>query len=518
MDRERSATSLLTSMVDVTTGMSNISTTQIGLNRNESDQASGTKIDEVIPIISNQQNGTRNDTISHTTTIVGAKEDVKDENEVNVQEASHENGIDQDYSRKLITSYNILKGHKYLHSFDSLPCDNNVRQAISPKFTQSGAFDFQVEISTSQRILYMGDSVGIQFSQSLQDATGAKPQDRKVLRFSWGNHEGIHIASPIRGGGAVAGWRITGMFREEMMNEYKSLPNYYGGGWMNGDAKNLKRALAYMTEIKNQTDVSNPSCEIKKGVSTSFVQERIKIEKRGENCPEEKFDVIVHQFPFGWLKKPTADKITFESIHEAVTLSKQQFGAKTIILQTIPVNNNVIDMIEELETINNRIMNYTKTAQKTGIESVLLLDLGQLSIEMFAHNAAAMRLIPLGQDEIDQSMQSNTISEVLNPLLTHRTVCCNKDYGQIIAYTCSRNRQSTNRIKDCFKTRYSRDGMHFCMDEVGGRINGGVACLLKCVETQNDSLPKINDCENRCNERFMSLESLFPSTETTSEI
>jgi hypothetical protein len=68
----------------------------------------------------------------------------------------------------------------------------------------------QTSIRTNLKILLMGDSVGIQLSQTLEDAMGADPCARRVLRYSWGNegsgHEGLHVSAPIQGSGAIAGW------------------------------------------------------------------------------------------------------------------------------------------------------------------------------------------------------------------------------------------------------------------------------------------------------------------------
>ncbi len=432
-------------------------------------------------------------------------------------------------STKPIINFNVVHDFKYLSKFDSLTCENNVRQAISQRFTQPGAFDFNVEISTSYKILYIGDSVGMQFSQSFQEVAGATTANRKVLRYSWGNNEGIHIASPVRGGGAVGSMRITGMFSEKMKNNYRTMPNNLGGGWMEGDVANLKRALAQMT-ADNETNVmdtklaSNTSCAIKEGLTTFDFDQSVE-ENESNNCAEDFFDVVIHQFPFGWVGKPAQEHITYESIHEAVQLSKRYFGAKTVILQTVPVNNNVIDMVGELEVINNRILNYSTEFQKNSsrfqamgtinqqVEAVLVLDLGQLSVELFAHNAAKLHLIDIKEDEIDQAIQDKSIIRLLDPILAHRTRCCHKKYGQIIGFSCSRNRESKSTIPDCFKTRYSKDGMHWCMDEVSGRINGGIACLLNCVgDTAATAVDSLKRCEKSCNKRFMSLQTSSSNT------
>ena len=88
----------------------------------------------------------------------------------------------------------------------------------------------------------MGDSVGIQFSRGLKEATGAFGDDWSVLRYSWAWHEGIHVSAPVRGGGVVAGYRLLGMLRE--IGEDKPLPNVRGGGWNHTDVDCL-RAIEY---------------------------------------------------------------------------------------------------------------------------------------------------------------------------------------------------------------------------------------------------------------------------------
>ena len=57
----------------------------------------------------------------------------------------------------------------------------------------------------------MGDSVGILFAQNLEWAAGASSDHRQVLRYTRkGVHEGLAVAAPVRGGGVMASWRITG--------------------------------------------------------------------------------------------------------------------------------------------------------------------------------------------------------------------------------------------------------------------------------------------------------------------
>lgn len=452
----------------------------------------------------------------------GEKED-EDEDDTDGEEKEKKETVDKGEEPR--TEYELVHNLAFENTFDYYKCDEIERESTSSIFTQLNKLDFQAKISTPLKVLIMGDSVGIQYSQALQEATDAHHSDRKVLRYSWGEHEGIHIASPVRGGGAIAGWRITGMLREEQIDNHKQMPNSGGGGWMKGDVKIIKRALATMSKQQNSSDISlsseslQPSlCEVPEATAkrVTVVEPAADGQDDKNECLEEDFDIVIHQFPFGWLEKPTTESITYEKIHEAVQLSHKYFGAKTVILQTIPVQNNVIDMITELEAVNNAIFNYSNSYEyvdnKISVQNVLVMDVAKFSYELFAHNAAALGMITNRTDTIDQSLKNNSIAHLLNPLLENRTKCCNDKFPQIIGFTCAEKSFNTD---DCVKTRYSRDGMHWCMDEVGGRINGGFACLLKCIEQESNVSEQLRECEKQCNDQFMSLRSMGSTVSNT---
>mmetsp|Transcript_18837 Transcript_18837/g.28227 ORF Transcript_18837/g.28227 Transcript_18837/m.28227 type:complete len:494 (+) Transcript_18837:93-1574(+) len=420
-------------------------------------------------------------------------------------------------------SYKVVQNQNFENVFVSYQdCNMTERNNASPLFTQDAIFNFQAQISTSLKVLIMGDSVGIQYSQALQEAAGASHDHRKVLRYTWGLHEGINLASPVRGGGAVAGWRITGIFRQEQMNNNQAMPNDTGGGWMEYDVKKIRRALAAMSPSKRaEEEDSSLFCDIQEDTArkrTTPVQPAVE-EDPDSGCAEENFDVVVHVFPFSWMKKPTIKWFTFDMIDEAVQLSRKQFGAKIVVLQTIPVQNNVVDMVSELQPINDAIINYSDSYETNRIkevndnsgeelnemvETVLLLDVARLSYELFTQNAASLGLITNDTVAIQEALLDNSINQILNPLLTQRTKCCNPKYPQIVGFTCSDISSLDETPDGCTRSRYTRDGMHWCMEEVGGRINGGLACLLKCVEHESES-SDIRSCEKQCNDQFMSL-------------
>jgi hypothetical protein len=138
----------------------------------------------------------------------------------------------------------------------------------------TGVLDFSTSIRTNLKILLMGDSVGIQFSQTLEMAMGADPCARKVLGYSWGRkegagHEGLHVSTPIEGGGTIAGWRINGILQRA--GENKPGPNACCGGWSREDSHKLPRHNYTTTVGKNTTTTIGS------------------------------FDVLIFRIPHGWV-------------------------------------------------------------------------------------------------------------------------------------------------------------------------------------------------------------------------
>ena len=74
----------------------------------------------------------------------------------------------------------------------------------------------------------LGDSVGIQFHQLMEEAAGGTWSDRKLYTFAWGAHESVSISAPVQGGGVLGAFRMTGMFLKKGLG--KPPPN---GTYMN---------------------------------------------------------------------------------------------------------------------------------------------------------------------------------------------------------------------------------------------------------------------------------------------
>lgn len=463
-------------------------------------------------------------------------------------------------------SYKVIRHLPFNNTFDTFyKCDQKKRKSTTQKFNLFHTFDFQIQLRTSYHTLFMGDSVALQLSQAFQEASRIKVDDERfVLRYSWRDHEGLHIAaSPLknddgefgsfagngggRGDGVVAGWRITGLLQEKQRNNDYQMPPTAGGGWMEIDWRNIKRALHFITSKNqnNDTDMSKPSFTNSTNHITpssaspltplpstcaKSLQSLRKITKVNmtlppntmydelRGCPEKDFDVAIFQIPFSWFNpKPAINFMSYQGLNETIHLLHTMFGAKIIIIMNVPVTNNLQDIESELMPINYIVKNYTDTFMYTSsghtgnsseseragynddnsIQAVLLMDMASFSMELFKENAAAL-------DLIDLSSSSASIQEQLNDQLQYRTECCHYAYPQIIGFTCAEAVQ--NMTKKCRRTRYSCDGQHWCMNEVGGRINGVMACLIKCGHDFPSIFEELKICEHQCNKKYMSLE------------
>jgi hypothetical protein len=90
------------------------------------------------------------------------------------------------------------------------PPENKVKQSadlktLSDSVYSAGVLDFTTTIATDLKIIVIGDSVGLQYSQGMEEVCEATAENRQVLRYSWGEHEGIHVSAPVSGGGVIAG-------------------------------------------------------------------------------------------------------------------------------------------------------------------------------------------------------------------------------------------------------------------------------------------------------------------------
>jgi hypothetical protein len=314
-------------------------------------------------------------------------------------------------------SYTLEPLQLYNNTFDQMTCENStdrMRRNLDPAMTKAkGVLDFSTRVETDLKILFMGDSVSVQFSPELQYAAGANPDHRRVIRYSWQTKEGTHVAAPVRGGGAVAGWRIVGFLKRSRMN--KPLPNRQGGGWAEGDVDVL---------LKHSYD----------GIG-------------GRQKTIGSFDVMTFRIPFGWIHLSDIDVVQME---ETVQLANELFGASTVMFIGLHFNNNVLtaEDVVLLKEKNDLIRKFVTEwpSGKYGVNHVLFLDLPSLQDLLLEWNA---RLI--GFNTSDSSY-----------LQEHLAGCCPAmGYKRAIASICSE--KVSTREKDCVRNSISVGGTHLCM-------------------------------------------------------
>lgn len=201
----------------------------------------------------------------------------------------------------------------------------------------------------------------------------------------------------------------------------------------------------------------------------------------------QKFDAMVFRIPHGWL---TLDEITQETLVESLNLAHEVFGVKTIIVMTLYLNNNVKTMedLHQMHQVNDMIRrvvgNWKDYVTPNTIGQILLLEFGHWTDQLTELNA---RLA----GSLDMSMANYTLE---------RWSCTR--YPPSIAMIC------TDPVKpgecQCNRNMISIDGLHWCMETVGGRTVAAIACLLQCAVQPNTDDSNIQACQRSCNDRFMS--------------
>jgi hypothetical protein len=144
------------------------------------------------------------------------------------------------------------------------------------------------------------------------------------------------------------------------------------------------------------------------------------------------------------------------------------------------------------------------TSTNTGIQHVLLMDFGKWAMELTALNAKLL----LGWDKETMTSRSSISAAATANNYTLDRLGCNR-FPPSIAMICT---NPDVQVGDCScrRNQLSIDGMHWCMESVGGRSLAAMACLLQCslvwhTSTKEGNRDDIKACESSCNDRFMSL-------------
>ena len=128
-----------------------------------------------------------------------------------------------------VIRYGLFRNRPYLDSQfeDKYLCNWNESTPSRSNFPDvpAGVFDFTVHIATNLKILFIGDSVGLQLFVWFERACGAIEHKRLAeIRKGEVTSDHLSIANEINGGGAITFWRMIHVWKAELQG--KKDPNY----------------------------------------------------------------------------------------------------------------------------------------------------------------------------------------------------------------------------------------------------------------------------------------------------
>ena len=197
-------------------------------------------------------------------------------------------------------------------------------------------------LQTNLKIVSVGDSVLMQFHQVLEEAlqppatttttggaglgNGNRHETdpyRTIYQEAWRDHESVVVAAPVNGGGVLAGFRMTGLLLEEGRGKpppnANPNPKDASGGWI---PEHVRQILDH-----NYTTTTTAITITGSGETTTTTTSTT--QSIGS------FDVMIYRVPHGWLQ---ASVVTRERLEKSLSLARELFGVRTIIIQTLFLN------------------------------------------------------------------------------------------------------------------------------------------------------------------------------------
>ena len=123
-----------------------------------------------------------------------------------------------------VIRYGLFRNRPYLDSQfeDKYLCNWNESTLSTINFPDvpSGVFDFTVHIATKLKILFIGDSLALQFSIWFEKACGVIAHKKLAIAKQIGSTADlVNVANEINGGGAIAFWRIIGVWIQKFQGQ-----------------------------------------------------------------------------------------------------------------------------------------------------------------------------------------------------------------------------------------------------------------------------------------------------------
>ena len=221
------------------------------------------------------------------------------------------------------------------------------------------------------------------------------------------------------------------------------------------------------------------------------------------------------------------------SLEDLVDTTFVEIGASTLIVQTIGINTNAKTM-SELVIANRRIWEYAiafeskmeanstvassigdspaTTTPKPKKRQIFVMDIFAYSVTLFLHQSMEIGLISrdFGNELRNKMDNAADYDEYLN-----LTMSLSEAYNHTSPFSV--NGKNYHRKdghfcadKDCNTASIvSADGMHWCIDEMGERMNAAIACLTTCsLKEGQRNVTRKRLCERYCNELYMNISTV----------
>jgi hypothetical protein len=380
---------------------------------------------------------------------------------------------------------------------------------------------------------------------------GGKDGRHAILRSFINGREpalsGLHVCSsistPVVGGGVVAYYRLLDLPNESGEKDYVYCKNEKG--WSKADVRDLLNYELREYDADKARPLVRANSSHDNAQTTWYKSRDVKDSANASAKTVGKFNAIFLRPPGpGWMK---LHEITRERLLESIRLLHELFGVETVILSTMMFNNNVLtpndwkDMLTINEMIRDLAHNWD--SHESGVKFILVQDLAAFTNEILWMNAQHLGYnVSYGMtQQLNESFHSVWKREGAKFLL-HRLYMKDWKFNPSVSMVCNTSPICEHNIittlpndttftndnlcvmnitadpAQCFFNRFSRDGMHWCMETIGPRYSASVACLLGCVyngnadkefetstESQQQMMDSIRQCEMECNGQYMSL-------------
>jgi hypothetical protein len=399
----------------------------------------------------------------------------------------------------------LVHGRPYRHTYSTFAChpQPKVVNPLPKSLQRPGLLDFFPDISTALKIAVVGDSVGVQIAQLLEEALGSQRKHRVV-------HEETHVSNlvvshPVRGGGAFLSFRVNGMLWPELqMVRRQRRQRHLLQPRTNLGQHPHHRQLQLFPQPWNRSHVDGAM--------------------NGPPQPLETVDVLVQRITFPWTP---LRRITIEALERNNRMASEVFGMRTLVFVNFYFCNNVADpdmhrrFREKLQLVRNFTRTFVPQPNST-LQRVLLLDMDRLVDLLNEENARS-----IGYDVINEPFEQWMMSHYRGPLISTDTNATTTAEAPKATQHHYHAQVCGERVPDnalsCVRNSIFFDGMHFCPSTVGGRVVSGIACLIECAERDESRIQRLEPpesapdsflrrCERRCNDKFMSLEPI-PASE-----